>query len=57
MRRFAPVTQARRLGLQATFLGTDSWNLVSMQAVPEADGAVHDRPVARPYRDAESDTS
>jgi len=33
------VIQARRLGLRATFLGSDSWNLASMRGVPEVDGA------------------
>jgi len=33
------VIQARRLGLRATFLGSDTWSLESLRTVPEADGA------------------
>jgi branched-chain amino acid transport system substrate-binding protein len=32
------VIQARRLGLRATFLGSDSWNPQILREVPEADG-------------------
>lgn len=31
--------QARRLGITATFLGSDSWNDASLRGVPEAEGA------------------
>jgi branched-chain amino acid transport system substrate-binding protein len=35
------VIQARRLGLESVFVGSDSWNLESLHAVPEVEGAYY----------------